>query len=119
MFTARDNKLWKAYCRKLLELGFSDIASLPTTEQSQEYLWDAKYGTTPVIIEYNLWSRMAPGWVSVSYVTEHSVRLMFKLSSSLADKTDRLGVPVVAKCQGKEIRAYTHEGITVQTFLLR
>jgi hypothetical protein len=103
MFTQRDSKLWKAYCHKLLELGITDIG--PQSTEGKAYLYEAKYGDVPVLIEYNLWSRMSPGWVSVSYVTEHSVRLMFKLSSER----------IVLGAAGRPVDA---TGVRVQCFLL-
>jgi hypothetical protein len=84
MFTARDSKLWKLYCRKLLDLGITDIVADTTEEPIPvDLVWVGKYGTTPVVIEYKLWKRPArPGWVTVCTKTDHSTRLMFKLSGS-------------------------------------
>lgn len=110
MFTQRDSKLWKAYCHKLLELGITiegpRTELLPKTFNVSDYTYDGKYGEVEVLVEYTPWKRMSPGWASVCMITEHSARLMFKLS------TQPRG--------GKEGRAWRDNGeIRVECFLLR
>ena len=70
MLSARDKKLWHLYLIKLGEIGVTDIGPLhniPDPDRYLSFLYQAKYGTTPVSVEYRPWTRKAPGIVVVCY----------------------------------------------------
>ena len=86
MFTARDKKLWKMYLVKLHELGITNIAMDHSAGGQEDwhsaFSCVADYGATPVLITYRHWTRLTPGMVIVRTVTDHSERMIIRLTAT-------------------------------------
>lgn len=68
MLSQRDKTLWRIYVSKLLELGITDIGPPPLEcSPSDAFFYQAKYGSTPVSVEYLPYVRGHTGVCVVRY----------------------------------------------------